>query len=980
MIGRNKPKAPVQSEAFTATMPQNGEQSGAVIPISTYRLQLNKPFKFVQAAECVSYLKSLGIGHCYTSPYLKARPGSNHGYDIVDHNALNPEIGNEKDFECFISALRHYGMGLISDIVPNHMGVMGSDNHWWLDVLENGPASIYAPFFDIDWHPVKKALENKILIPVLGDHYGNILDKRELKLVFEAETGDFSVYYFKHCFPIDPQTYPFILSSQYGRLLASFRQDDPALLEYQTLDNSFSKLPMRTESSAEKIEERARDKEVFKKQLARLCSDNPALTRFVESRVKQINREASDRGDLHRLLERQAYRLAYWRVAGDEINYRRFFDINDLAGLRVEEETVFDASHQLILTLIEQGKIQGVRIDHADGLYDPVAYYQRLNARKAESSADNRAASPLYIVAEKIVANYEYLASDWPIHGTTGYEFAAIVNGVLIDGTAEKPLTRTYRRFIGGKRDFDEIVYQAKKYVMTTSLASELNMLANQLSKIAEASSKTRDYTLNALRDALAETVASFPVYRTYINGFTVRKEDAQYVDWAIQHGKQRSRAADKTVFDFVRRVLLLEAVSTNVSGADLLKFVMKFQQYTAPVMAKGFEDTALYEYNRLISLNEVGGDPRRFSSSVNAFHHFNLERVKKWPHSLLCLSSHDTKRSADVRARINVLTEIPQRWQKAVFRWHRLNRPGKSTRGETVIACNDEYLLYQTLIGTWPFDPFNVSAFGDYRQRIESYMIKAVREAKQNSSWINPDPAYEQAVRQFVRRCLGGNCDTPFLQDFIEFEQRIRQSGLFNAIAQTLLLLTSPGVPDTYQGNELWQFALVDPDNRRPVDFETNRRILAALDRESKEDRPGLLKSLLETREDGRIKMFIVMQTLRFRNRHADLFRDGEYLRINSGGKQADHLLAFARRYGTQFVLIAIPRLTMALLQGGESGFLQDIWRDTWLVLPQDAPLQYLEIFSQCHLQTKKVEGEVRLPAAELFEFFPFVLLSATG
>lgn len=972
MNSRNKPE-PRRTLSDTVPKPSDERRSDAMIPDSTYRLQLNKQFNFTQAAVCVAYLHRLGISHCYTSPYLKARPGSNHGYDIVDHNALNPEIGSQQEFDRFISVLRQHGMGLIADIVPNHMGVMGADNAWWLDVLENGQATHYAPFFDIDWHPVKKALDNKILIPVLGDHYGNILEKQELKLVFDAERGEFSVYYFVHRFPIDPQTYPFILRGRHEQLLTHFESDDPVLHEYQTLDNSFSKLPTRISATAETIEERSRDKEVFKKQLARLCANHPGIIRFIELRVAKINGQADDSGELHALLEQQAYRLSYWRVAGDEINYRRFFDINDLAGLRVEDETVFEASHRFILTLVEQEKIQGLRIDHADGLYDPVAYYRRLKALKTSPQ-------PLYIIAEKIVADYEYLASDWPIHGTTGYEFTAVVNGVFIDSAAEKPLTRTYMRFIGHCQDFDDSVYQAKKYVITTLLAGELNMLANQLSRIAEASSKTRDYTLNALRDALMETVACFPVYRTYIKSPDVRKEDSHYITWAIQQAKQRSRAADKTVFDFVRAVLLLEAGSANVSCADLLKFVMKFQQYTAPVMAKGYEDTALYQYQRLVSLNEVGADPRHFGYSVNAFHHFNVERVTKWPHSLLSLSSHDSKRSADVRARINVLSEIPQQWHAAVFRWRRLNRMRTRGNDSVVISRNDEYLFYQTLVGTWPLQILNETERTVYRERIEHYMIKAVREAKQHSSWLNPNDAYEQAIKRFISRCLGAgeHRSARFLQDFTAFERRLRPAGLYNALSQTVLLLTSPGVPDLYQGSELWQFSLVDPDNRRPVDFEYSRRAMAGIDERKGDDRIAFLKALLENLDDGLIKLFIVMEVLHFRNRHDALFRDGQYLKITGGGGRAGHLLAFARRNQDHFVVIIVPRLTLALLEGNHR--LSDgIWQDTWLELPEEAPERYRELFSQRELPAERFQQNRRFSISEVLKFFPFAILSAS-
>ncbi|MCF7972119.1 MAG: malto-oligosyltrehalose synthase [Methylococcaceae bacterium] len=944
-----------------------------MIPNSTYRLQLNQETKFSDASQWLPYLHRLGISHCYTSPFLKARPGSSHGYDIVDHNHLNPEIGSMADFEQFISVLQHYKMGLIADIVPNHMGIMGNDNVWWLDVLENGPASYYAHFFDIDWHPLKPGLQNKILISVLGDHYGNILDKHELKLTFDSELGEFSVYYFQHRFPIDPQTYPFILGAQHEQLLTYFKQEDAAFLAYQTLDNSLRKLPLRTLCSPEQREERARDKQVFKKQLSQLCWDNPNLTRFIELRVAKINQTNADHDALHTLLEQQAYRLAYWHVAGDEINYRRFFDINDLAGLRAEDEAVFTATHCFILSLIEQGKIQGLRIDHADGLYDPTAYYQRLSSEIKENSVATVASNalPIYIVAEKIVAHYEYLANDWAIHGTTGYEFAAMVNGVFIDSRAEKSLTHTYARFIGHRQDFKEIVYQSKKHVMSTALASTLNMLANQLSKIAESSPKTRDYTLNGLRDGLLETIACFPVYRTYINSLKVSNADSHYIHCAIEQAQQRSRAVDKTVFDFIRKVLLLDA---EILTDQLLTFVMKFQQYTAPVMAKGYEDTAIYQYHRLISLNEVGSDPSCFGYSVAQWHHFNLQRAKKWPHSMLCLSSHDTKRSADVRSRINVLSEVPQQWQESVFRWHQLNKIRGRKNTPVVIARNDEYLLYQTFIGTWPLEKLTPLLMEKYQQRIENYMLKAIREAKCYSSWDNPNLEYEQAVNAFIKRCLSAYDTSPFVQDFIAFEQGLRPAGLYNAIMQTLLLLTAPGMPDIYQGNELWRFNLVDPDNRRPVDYQAQESILADLEKQISNDRGELLSSLLNSMADGRMKLYVVTQTLHFRNQYERLFKEGDYLPINSCGTQALNVLAFARKNAGQWVVIIVPRLALSW----QNKTANDFWQDTWLELPPDAPTEYIELFSQYHLVSQTGHESHQLSVAEIFNVFPLALLSA--
>jgi len=951
-----------------------------VIPVATYRLQLNRQFTFRDATRIVPYLRRLGISHCYVSPYLKARPGSLHGYDIVDHNAINPEIGSLEDFDGFVAELKRNGMGLIADIVPNHMGVMGSDNLWWLDVLENGQASCYASCFDIDWFPANQALRHKLLIPVLGASYGDILEQKQLTLNFNADLGEFSIYYYLHRFPIDPQTYPLILSSQHGALLETFEVDDPMLLEYRTLDNSFSKLPLRTETAAAKIEERKRDQAVFKKHLAKLCTDNPAILQFLASRVAEINRHGGEDSELHALLEQQAYRLAYWRMAGDEINYRRFFDINDLAGLRIEDEKVFDATHQLILSQIGEGKVEGLRIDHADGLYDPVAYYERLKQKIAvvlHAEMEAKDTPPIYVVAEKIVANYEYLSSEWPIHGTTGYEFANIVNGVLIDGKAESALTRCYGRFIKEHQDFGEGVYQAKKLVMQTLMVGELNVLANQLSKIASANAKTRDYTFNALREALSEVIACFPVYRTYIDSHSISKKDSQYINWAIEQGKQRSRAADKTVFEFIRHILLLEQ-NARGSASEPLKFVMKLQQYTAPVMAKGYEDTAFYRYNRFISLNEVGGDPSHFGYSVNAFHYFNLERFKKWPHSMLCLSTHDSKRSADVRARINVLSEIPRQWQDAVIRWRRVTKLPQAKAGQTSIARNDEYRFYQVLIGTWPLIPLQDTALMNYRDRIRDYMIKAVREAKHYTSWTNPNEDYEQAVSEFVCRCLDRAASPLFLQDFTEFERQIRKPGLFNALAQVLLQLTSPGVPDIYQGNESWQFSLVDPDNRRPVDFNRYMQAMARIETmlaTPDQDRSSLLRSLLATIEDGRIKLFVVMQALRFRLQNAGLFQNGDYLKIGVQGKGADHLLVYARKDQSVFAIIVVPRLIASLFYDDPEASLNNFWSDTWLELPLTAPKEYRELFGQIRVRALPAEDHLQLYVRETLDLFPLAI-----
>jgi (1->4)-alpha-D-glucan 1-alpha-D-glucosylmutase len=964
-----------------------------IIPNASYRLQLHKDFTFRDAAELLDYLKAFGITHCYTSPWLKARPGSKHGYDIVDHGEINPEIGDRDSLLALVNEMHNRNMGLIADIVPNHMAIMGSDNAWWLDVLENGPASVYARFFDIDWRPVKRELFNKIAVPVLGDHYGIVLESGELQLNFDEQAGAFSVGYYEHRFPIDPKTYPLFLHADHSRLREEV--SEAVHQEYKSLENSFAKLPLRTMTDPRSVEERRRDKEIFKQRLAELAVKHPALGRFIQARVSEINHvpQAVGESQLHELLEQQAYRLANWRVAGDEINYRRFFDINELAGLRAEEPEVFNATHGLLLSLVQSGVIDGLRIDHADGLYDPVAYYQRLNQNLAEVLRGplTQQSPPLYVVAEKVIANYEYLSTRWPVHGTTGYEFASVTNGVFVNAAAEKILTQTYTRFIGKKTDFDQLVYEAKDHVMRIALASELNVLANLLNQISEANPRTRDYTLNALRHALREVVACFPVYRTYTNSSIMSKADRKYVDWAVSQARHRSRAPDKTIFDFVRQVLTVDS-ELEVDQQVLVRFTQKFQQYTAPVMAKGYEDTALYEYHRLISLNEVGGDPRVLGSSVNAFHHFNLERAKHWPHAMLSLSTHDTKRSADVRARVNVLSEVPEQWQETVFKWSRLNRRlKKRSDNQLAPSRNDEYLFYQTLVGSWPLDELDEAGLQHYCERIGEYMIKAAREAKQRTSWINPDEDYEKALRDFIERALEYN--SPFANECERVIKQLVYPGLYNALAQILLQLTSPGMPDIYQGEELWRFSLVDPDNRRAVNFAKCSRLLTEI-RAKLQSEPSMhdyLREMMMHLEDGRAKLFVIHRILEFRNRHSSLFSGGEYIKLDCSGMRADHIIAFARRDKQQTAIVIAPRCIASMLSEQTRLLSAAQWQDTFLQIPAILPTRYQELFSGLVIEmqmcnhskfddigynteeNKLVKG---FPVSAILPYFPLALL----
>ncbi|MGB8437659.1 MAG: malto-oligosyltrehalose synthase, partial [Burkholderiales bacterium] len=895
-------------------------------PRATYRLQLNQHFTFAQATELVPYLAALGVSHVYCSPYLRARPGSTHGYDIIDHASLNPEIGTRDDFEHFVAALRAHGMGQILDMVPNHMGVMGADNAWWLDVLENGPASVYAGYFDIDWQPINVHLSNRVLVPVLGDHYGLVLERGELKLAFDAPGGSFSVFYFEHRFPVDPREYPRILERAV-RTLGPADLAGPAAAQLSSLIAAFGHLPARENAAPEPIAERHRDKDLHKQRLAQLVGEAPAILEAIERAVRVMNGAPGERDSfeaLHELLEQQAYRLAYWRVASDEINYRRFFDINELAGLRMENEAVFEATHRLVLDLLADGKVDGVRLDHPDGLYDPAQYFRRLQERYAQHAGidmpppeDGRPARPLYVVVEKITAGHEHVPENWAVHGTTGYRFATVVNGLFVDGSARSKLERTYRAFIGEDLELEEVVYRGKRATMRSALASELTVLANALLRIARADRRTRDYTFNTLREALTELVACFPVYRTYIAD-GVSQQDRRQIDWAIAHAKRRSRAADISIFDFVRGAVLGRPPrgAPPEHAALFRAFAMKFQQFTAPVTAKGVEDTAFYIYNRLVSLNEVGGDPNLFGFTVSAFHGASADRAARWPHTMNATSTHDNKRAEDVRTRIDVLSEMPAAWRLLLRRWSRLNRARKRTVDRTPAPSrNDEYLLYQTLLGTFPLETLDDAGLATYRERIERYMIKAIREAKVSSSWISVSEPYEAAVTEFVRQLLGRREANMFLDDLASQTHPIAWFGMLNGLSMTAIKLASPGVPDIYLGTEIWDFSLVDPDNRRPVDYAHRRTMLEQMTAiAGSEGMAKTVRAMACAPEDGRAKLWVVWRALEMRRAHALLFEKGDYAPLAASGTRADHVVAFARRHNDFGVIAIAGRLWASL------------------------------------------------------------------
>ena len=908
-----------------------------------------------------------------------------HGYDIIDHNSLNPELGSAGDYEHFVEELHRHGMGQIVDIVPNHMGVMGSDNIWWLDVLENGEASEYADFFDIDWDPMKEELKGKVLIPILADQYGNELERGELKLAFDRDRGEFSIWYHQHRFPVDPAEYSRILGCELASLQETLGPTSEDFLELQSILTAFGHLPRRRGLSPEQRVERNREKEVQKRRLAALVGRSPQTAEFIDKNVRLFNGNPADPHSfesLHELIKAQAYRLAQWRVAADDINYRRFFDINDLAALRTENQEVFQQTHHFILQLVKEGKIDGLRIDHPDGLYDPAKYFCQLRSALCAELKDQD--KEPYIVAEKILTGQEPLRKDWPVDGTTGYEFANLVNGLFVATGSRDKMERIYRSFTAQTSDFGDLVYLCKKLILKVGLASELNVLANLLTQIALSNRHTCDFTLNSLRGAIAEIIASFPVYRTYVSGRDVSPQDRIYVEQAVAAARKRSNAADLSVFDFIRRALLVEVGGgeSETYNQSLARFAMKFQQVTAAVMAKGVEDTAFYRYDRLVSLNEVGGNPAKFGTSAEEFHRANRERAECWPHSMLSSSTHDSKRSEDVRARINVLSEMPALWRRRVGRWRNWNRGKKqSTESGPAPSQNDEYLLYQTLVGVWPPDALDDSGWKAFVDRIERYMLKAAREAKEHTSWANQNSEYENSISTFVRSILDRSSENSFLADFSDFHRYIASIGVFNGLSQCLLKMTSPGVPDIYQGNEIWNFALVDPDNRQPVDYEQSASFLERL--RSSEERPDspldLVRSLQKQPASPELKLFVTWKVLRARREDPELFRRGTYLPLKLSGKNSGHIVAFARVHADRSAVVAVPRLCATLL--GErfaSVCDHDLWDDARIELPNVRAACYHSVFTGECLPVGTHQGETSsfFSVKEIIRNFPVALL----
>ncbi len=1012
------------------------EKMSARIPVATYRLQFNHQFTLKQASAILDYLRGIGIRECYASPLFMARPGSLHGYDVIDPTKLNPELGTREDFNEFSAQLKTREMGLIIDVVPNHMCIAGSGNQWWNDVLENGPSSHYASFFDIDWSPPKENLANKTLLPILGDQYGRVLENQEIQLVYQR--GAFFVNYYETRLPIASRTSISILNAALDDLKTKLDEDNPQRLELESIITALSYLPPRIETDPEKVRERLREKEIAKRRLSALVAESHEVSVALKKTVKEFNGVRGDARSFDRLeelLAEQAYLLCFWRVAADEINYRRFFDINELAAIRVEEPEVFSSVHELVFRLVKEGHVTGLRIDHIDGLHDPEQYLRHLQGgcrkalRRSVSAAPDRglriadcglkeisiAASqsvipgrsfgvkdpqsenpqsaiecPFYVAVEKILGHDERLRESWAAHGTTGYDFLNLLNGLFVDAQNAEAFAKLYRRLAGVKSDFADIAYESKKLILETAMSSELHVLARRLDRISEQSRYTRDFTLNSLQHALAEVIACFPVYRSYIRTIAdeVGEEDRRYISRAIRNAKRRNPTVSASIFDFIESLLLLRdseefersEIIDDAGRRERREFVMRFQQLTGPVAAKGIEDTAFYRFYPLASLCEVGGEPSRFGVLPSTFHRRNRERLAHWPHAMLASSTHDTKRSEDARARINAISEIPARWYRAVRRWQYMNRDLKTAIEDMAAPdANEEYLLYQTLLGAWPLD-----AAGEppqsFVQRIQEYMVKALREAKIHSSWLNPDEEYEQAARDFISKILAP--DGAFTKDFVEFQAPIARAGMFNSLSQTLLKIAAPGVPDFYQGTEIWDFSLVDPDNRRPVDYEHRKRLLDSLRDGQAGARTSMAGDLLSSATDGRIKMFVTTGALNYRQNNRDLFERGEYLPLQASGERERHVVSFARRIGDKTAIVIATRFFMRLTHGAPVG--REAWGDTAILMSDELAGSYRDVFTGSVVCARKRpdgheggdEAGNELPVAEALAHLPVALL----
>jgi (1->4)-alpha-D-glucan 1-alpha-D-glucosylmutase len=917
------------------------------IPIATYRVQLTSSFGFDDAARIVPYLKGLGISHFYASPFLKARAGSTHGYDIVDHNILNPEFGGEDAFLRLSKALAQADIGLILDFVPNHMGVHYADNAWWLDVLEWGPKALHASFFDIDWNTLAGRPHGGVLIPILGRPYGEALENGEIELRYDPTEGSFSAWYYEHRLPITPNRYAEVLEKIVATAGASEATAGRRLLEVAAGYRG-PQVPSYDQAPALKAE------------IAAIAGSEDVIKRGLKAYQPKSD-EPGALLALHYLLERQHYRLAHWRLAGSDINYRRFFDINTLAGLRVEDRGTFEAIHRLVAQLIADGRLQGLRLDHIDGLRDPHQYFRRL-ARVIQVNLP-AGGGGLYVVVEKILAESERLPRFAGVAGTTGYEWLNVISRTLVDDRGIDVLDHVWRAASGENRGFDEILIEAKGRVLDSSLASEFTVLSHLLARIATGHYSSRDYSATRLREAFRLFVLHFPVYRTYITGSGPSTADRKIIESAIAQARAEWFGPDAAIFDFLRDALTLDLIAPGRAGhsiARVRRFAFKVQQFTGPMMAKSLEDTAFYRFHRLLALNEVGGRPDARALLVESFHDLMRTRAKEVPHGLTATATHDTKRGEDARTRLLALSELADEWGRAVDEWRRFNSGLiVSDEHEPAPSHAHEYMLYQALLGAWPLDGIT----HDFVERMQAYAIKAAREGKQQTSWLAPDERYETGLKNFLQRILDREQASEFIVSFDSFARRAALIGALNSLTQLTLKATMPGVPDFYQGTESWDLSLVDPDNRRPVDFSARERGLAFSADPNWPD-------LVATWTDGRIKFALTRRLLAIRRQLGAIFTAGSYQPLAIEGPDHDNVLAFARIRDRQAVIVAVGRMFAAATDNGRHWPSMRGWRAT-IAVDGYSSLRNM-------LATAEFPTGTGLPVSALFDPLPVALLQA--
>ena len=924
-------------------------------PTATYRIQFNPAFGFRDAKEIVPYLAELGITDLYASPIFEAGKGSLHGYDVVDPNAINSELGTRADLDRLSEALRGRQMGWIQDIVPNHMAY-SYENQMLREVLEIGEASPFFHFFDIDWDHPDAGMKGRLLAPFLGRFYGRCLEDGEIRLTYD--TDGLSICYFDRKFPLRIDSYLPVFSYHLALFKTRLGENHPDFIQFLGLLDL-----LKTISSSGGSEEREGQIMFIKGLLWEFYSHHSEIRRFVDSNIQTLNGisgEAESFNLLDDLLCRQLFRLAFWKVGAEEINYRRFFNINGLISMRVEYEEVFDHTHRLVMEMLEKGIFSGLRVDHVDGLYDPATYLRRLREKIPQA----------YLIVEKILAMDETLPGYWSVQGTTGYDFLNCVNGLFCDRANAKKLSTLYENLTGSKSSYGHLLRETRRLIIRNDMAGDVANLAYRVRNISGRDRHGSDLTLYGLGRALTELLAGFPVYRTYTHQSIVSEEDKQIIRQAVERARSDNPGLLQELA-FLERFLLLDfpGYLSDEQRAHWIQFTMRFQQYTGALMAKGFEDTMLYVYNRLLSLNEVGSNPGRFGCSLSQFHAFNVKRCKTWPHALSATATHDTKRGEDVRARMNVLSEIPTEWKKNVRSWSRLNKTKKKrVRGMLAPDANDEYFLYQTLIGAWPF---RETEYPQFLERIKTYVVKAAREAKVHTAWLQPDMDYEDAYVSFVESILFPEESNAFLQELKPFQVKVAHYGVFNSLSQTLLKITAPGVPDFYQGTELWDLNLVDPDNRRPVDFGLRVQHLREIRRRIETDVLELIQELLTMKEDGRVKLFLIVQALNARKASANIFQKGVYNPLAVVGRFRKHLVAFARRDASAWSVIVVPRFLTVLVEYGELPLGPEVWQDTGVILPEPAPSLWRNM-----LTGQVLSGDQTLWAGEIFQHFPVALL----